>query len=116
MKNLVFTKRAKVGYAVAGIVAVIIVAILLATGGGSKTGIPKGSRYHCGAGMISFPLWPKTWPAMARMPRTQIFFTAFHERRGRVIHRGLRGAFRVSPRPRLNNSGNRIRGQRGAKK
>ena len=28
----------------------------------------------------------------------------------RVIHRGLRGAFACSPRPRLSNSGNRIRG------
>ncbi len=43
------------------------------------------------------------------MPRTQKFFTRFHDRRRRVIHRGLRGAFRGSPRLRMNNSRNRIR-------
>src|SRR5690242_13458682 len=43
------------------------------------------------------------------MPRTQNFFTAFHCRRAKVIHRRLRGAFPGSPHRRMNNFGNRIR-------
>ena len=43
------------------------------------------------------------------MPRTQNIFTRNHRRRGKVIHRRLRGAFPGSPRRRMNNFGHRIR-------
>ena len=42
---------------------------------------------------------------VARLPRTQKFFTGIFFRRGRVIHRELRGAFPGSPRSRMNSFG-----------
>jgi len=60
--------------------------------------------------VVSGPCHVRSDATGGNVPRGQDFFTRTFFRRGKVIHRRLRGAVPGSPPPRMNNFGNRISG------